>query len=231
MPNWLYYSLRSIKRGFSLHRPNSPIVNLLGDRDIEWSWVLAEMPSGPGVLLDFGVGGSNLALVAAQKGFNVTAIDLEPVCWAFFHPNLRFIQGDILEISFPEDHFDVIINCSTIEHVGLAGRYGIEVGLSDGDLIAMDTLKKFMKPDGLMLLTIPVGQDGVFPPYCRVYGQQRLPELLKGFVVEKEIYWIKDNENRWVMCDRHSALGFKPSVIGSNPLKTAYALGCFMLKR
>ncbi len=99
--------------------------NLSGDRDIEWSWVAAQMPSGPGEALDFGHGGSHLGLIAAQRGFNVTAVDLEPARWFYQHPCLRFIQGDILRLPLPAGHFDLVINCSTVEHVGLVGRYGV----------------------------------------------------------------------------------------------------------
>jgi hypothetical protein len=45
----------------------SSIPNLRGDRDIEYSWILANLPSGPGKALDFGCGKSYLALVAARK--------------------------------------------------------------------------------------------------------------------------------------------------------------------
>mgnify|MGYP001767288543 CR=1 FL=1 len=111
---------------------NKQIPNLAGDRDIEWSWILSQMPSGPGEALDFGPGGSFLGLTAAQRGFRVTAIDIAPVKWLYTHPNLKFIQGDILKLSLPKNNFDLVINCSTVEHVGLAGRYGVTEGNADG---------------------------------------------------------------------------------------------------
>jgi len=95
--------------------------DLTGDRDIEWSWVASQMPKGPGEALDFGPGGSSLGLIAAEAGYNVTAIDLQPITWPYHHPNLRFVQGDVLKLQLQKNHFDLIINCSVIEHVGLAG--------------------------------------------------------------------------------------------------------------
>jgi hypothetical protein len=41
-----------------------------------------------------------------------------------------------------------------------------------------------------MLLTIPAGEDAVFAPLTRIYGSQRLPQLLKGYTVEKDIFWV-----------------------------------------
>ena len=49
VPEWLYRPLRVLKHKLILHRADSPIdINLLGDRDIEWSWIASQMPLGPG---------------------------------------------------------------------------------------------------------------------------------------------------------------------------------------
>jgi hypothetical protein len=206
-------------------------INLLGDRDIECSWIASQMPQGPGEAIDLGPGANYLGLIAAQKEFNVTAVDLEEVSCSYVHPRLRFIQGDILKLPLPKEHFNLVINCSTVEHVGLAGRYGVTEDRPDGDMEAMARLKELMKLGGAMLLTVPVSQDAVFAPLCRVYGAQRLPKLFEGYVVEKEAYWVKDSQNRWVMCDKETALNFKASVGSWDPLRNVYALGCFVLRR
>ncbi len=221
-------ALRSV-RGWMVERPRTP--NLLGDRDIEWSWVAAQMPHGPGEALDFGSGSGHLALLAAQRGFDVTAIDLETVEPPYVHPRLRFLRGDILKLPLAPGRFDLVINCSTVEHVGLVGRYGMSEEQPDGDLDAMARLKRLLKVGGTMLLTIPVGRDALFAPLCRVYGDQRLPRLLEGYAVEREAYWVKDTENRWVLSDRPTALNFKCSAGSWNALRNVYALGCFVLRR
>jgi SAM-dependent methyltransferase len=199
-------------------------IDLEGDRDIEWSWVSSRIPSGPGEALDFGPGGSHLGLIAARKGLNVVAVDLQSVHWAYKHSGIRFLQGDILDIELPKEHFDVVLNCSTVEHVGLTGRYGVIDLRPEGDIKAMERLRQFMKTDGLMLLTIPIGQDAVFAPFHRVYGPVRLPRLLKGFFVEAEEYWVKDAQNKWVLTDKEQALARKP-------LEKLYGLGCLLLRR
>ena len=200
----------------------STSLKLAGDRDIEWSWVGSQMPSGPGEALDFGPGGSHLGLLAAQRGFNVISVDLEPVHWPYVHSRLKFVRGDILKISFSPEHFDLIINCSTAEHVGLSGRYGVEEDQPDGDIEAMARLLTLMKPGGVMLLTIPVGKDEVFPPLHRIYGAERLPKLINRYVIKKEDYWIKDEQNRWIKVDRNVALSRQPQ-------RYLYGLGCFVL--
>ena len=201
-----------------------PVPNLLGDRDIENSWVAANMPEGPGAALDFGCGPGWLGLLAARKGFVLTAIDLQPVVWYYQHPSLNFVQGDILKLPFSPGGFDLIINCSTVEHVGLSGRYGVKEDCSDGDMEAMALLRKLLKPHKRMLLTVPVGRDRIHPPLHRIYGGKRLPALLQGWDVIKKEYWIKDEANRWTQTEESLALEKAPS-------DHCYGLGLFVLSQ
>lgn len=234
IPLRLYRLLRVIKhrllRLLRKEKCRSPC-NLEGDREVEWSWVASQMPAGPGRALDFGIGQSYLGLMAAQRGFEVTAVDLEDVLWPYAHPDLHFIQGDIMELQLPEEHFDLVINCSAIEHVGLAGRYGVEESVPDGDLEAMARMRELMKTGGVMILTIPVGEEGVVGSRHRIYGSRRLKRLLEGYTVEKEICWVKDADNRWKMCDREEALDFGSEIEPLEHEQSIYALGCFVLER
>jgi len=233
LPDWLYHLLGRLKRKVAHSRKDcsSALMNLRGDRDIEWSWVASQMPSGPGEALDFGNGGSLLGLIAAQQGFNVTAIDSGSVQWPYVHPRLHFMHGDILKLPLPKEHFDLVINCSTVEHVGLVGRYGVTESRPNGDSEAMARLRELMKPDGVMVLTVPVGQDAIFAPITRIYGAQRLPRLLTGYDIEKEEYWVKDEQNRWILSNRETALSFQSFAGSWDALQNVYALGCFVLRR
>jgi len=189
------------------------------------------MPEGPGEALDFGSKDSYMGLIAARRGFRVIALDLEPQHFFWVHPNFRFVIGDILKMDLAPGCLDLVINCSTIEHVGLVGRYGVTESRPDGDLEAMKRLHELMKKGAVMLLTIPVGRDAIFAPLCRVYGERRLPELLRGFSVDEDDYWIKDKDNRWYPCDRETALRFRASVTTWDGSRDIYALGCFVLRR
>jgi SAM-dependent methyltransferase len=201
-----------------------PVPNLEGDREIEYSWVAAHMAKGPGNALDFGCGLSWMALLAARKGFDVTAVDLEHVSWAYEHPQLRFTRGDVAELSLTHDSFDLIINCSSVEHVGVPGRYGVSDTQTDGDLDIMRLFRQLLKPGKEMLLTIPVGKDQVFAPRHRVYGPERLPRLLDGWNVTNKEFWGKVESNRWVVREEKHALNEAPS-------DHYYGLGLFVLTR
>ena len=236
MPEWLYRRLKAVQAKLSPQPISKKVVqaaavNLAGDRDIEWSWIAARIPSGPGEALDFGTGDSYLGLLAAQRGFTVKAVDLSSVQWPYRVPRLTFTQGDIFRMRFPREKFSLILNCSTVEHAGLTGRYGVTNERPDGDLEAMRILAGWMKPKGIMLLTIPVGRDQVFAPLCRVYGEKRLPQLLAGFRVREEMYWVKGGDNIWVTGTRKAALTTQTSAGSWNPRENYYPIGCFVLQK
>jgi SAM-dependent methyltransferase len=193
---------------------------LAGDRTIEWGWVLSRLRRDPGRVLDFGTGTGFLALAAALAGHEVVAVDLEPCAFEFKGEPITYRQGDFNELEFENSSFDQVLNCSTIEHVGLEGRYGSPAD-RDGDLRAMEKLARLLRPDGDMVLTLPVGLDGVFPPYHRVYGAERLPRLLEPFSVRDEAWWAKLDGESWEPASRETALAVEPS-------SSYYALGLFV---
>ncbi len=199
-----------------------PTPNLRGDRDIEHSWIAARMPEGPGQGLDFGSGDSHLSLVAIRRGFQMTAADRSYIDWPFEHPAFTFVQGDALARGLPAQSFGLIINCSTIEHLGL-GRYGDRYD-AQADLDGMRQLRSLLKTDGVLLMTVPVGIDAVYPRVHRVYGRTRLPLLLEGFVIREREFWTKNDQNRWNLASEDAALNWAST-------DYAYALGCFVLSR
>jgi hypothetical protein len=199
--------------------------NLLGDRDLEWTWILARIPDGPGEALDLGPGQFwFLSLTAAQKGFAVLAMDREEYVHHFIPEGITSKRADFLEVEFPRSTYDLILSCSTMEHIGLPDRYGAQHSIPDGDLFTMRNLLGAIKRSGIMLMTIPVGLDAVSIPHHRIYGEARLPMLLQDWKVEEESYWIKQMDDQWHNVSRKEAL----SVPGTDDY---YGLGCFALRK
>jgi len=229
LPDWLHGVLRSTKRAVGSHPV--PEINLWGDRDIEYSYIASRLPQGPGEALDFGSAFANLSLHAIQRGWNVTGVDLlpHPIYWR--HPNFKFVEGDFLQLDFPPAYFDLILNCSAVEHVGLPGRYDVAARENDGDLTAMQKMFSLLKPGGRMLLTIPVGRDAVIAPLHRVYGATRLPKLLQRFNILEQVFWVKNADNVWRTADQHDAMGYIATGDVSDPKRCSYALGCFDLEK
>ena len=231
LPAWVYKSLVRLKRVFIPSASLTPKVNIWGERDVEWSFLSKEMPDGPGEAIEFGCEQGYMTLLAAQKGFHVLANDLQKQSFTWQHPNVEFLWGDFLTLDLPTNHFDIAINCSSVEHVGVAGRYGITVAQNEGDMHVMQRLADVLKPGGLLLMTAPCGRDAVMAPWCRVYGAQRLPRLFAPFQMVKESYWVKDSQNRWVFAAREEALDFQPRSDPNDGHGCSYALGCFVLRK
>lgn len=199
---------------------------LAGDRVIEYNYVRRRLPRGEGAVLDFGPSRSaKMSLFAVGQGYRVTAVSLEQIQPQ--HPNLVFILGDVLTVKIG-GKFDWVLNISTVEHCGLAGRYGVAVHDTDADLKAMEILKALLKPQGKMLLTIPVGLDTVVGHWHRVYGKRRLPRLLKGYKVLHQAFWAKSGDaDTFQSVSKLTGLSTEP--IKNPPRGNYYALGVFTL--
>lgn len=199
----------------------SDMRTLSGERDVEWAWTLAHVRQGPGRVLDFGSGNGMLALGASFARNDVVAIDLEDEQYLFAGHDIDYVRGDFNELDFEAASFDQIINCSSIEHAGLAGRYGSPDD-PDGDLRAMEKMARLLKPDGDMILSIPIGLDGAYGPWHRVYGEERLPRLLEHWHVREESYWAKVHDERYRPVPREAALADQGS-------PSYYALGLYVV--
>jgi len=79
--------------------------------------------------------------------------------------------------------FDVVWSISSFEHDGL-GRYGDPLN-PNGDLQAMNKLRSYMEPTGLLMVAVPIGRDEIRWNEGRVYGRKRLPMLLENFEVQE----------------------------------------------
>ena len=106
----------------------------------------ARLVAGPGTTLDFGADIGLLSIAAALRGHDVIALDRLPPALQFEHERVTAVQADILDRPLADRRFDQIINCSSVEHVGLAGRYG-SGERPDGDLEAMEILRGLLAPE------------------------------------------------------------------------------------
>ena len=78
--------------------------------------------------------------------------------------------------------FDLVVSISNFEHDGL-GRYGDPID-PNGDLRAMSEMQTLVKPNGFLILGVPVALDAVVWNAHRLYGRVRLPLLLRGWSID-----------------------------------------------
>ena len=148
-------------------------------------------------ILDLGCVGSKISLQLATLGYDIVGIDMRP--YLFKHRNIKFIQGNFLEIDLPLESFDCIICISTLEHIGLPA-YNIKP-FKDGDEKTIVKMHKILKKGGSLILTVPFGK-GIVGKFERNYNSNKLKNLLQNFEIQAlEIYekhdyeWILGNEN------------------------------------
>lgn len=154
-------------------------VGSVNERIIEIPFVFAQLShTEPGSrLLDVGSSESYLALQLASYGYRTTALDLHP--YPFQHPNLTVVAQSLEQWEGPEEPFDAAISLSSIEHFGL-GAYGEAPTAGRLDLTAIVQLREWVRPGGLLVLTIPYGWAHV-DSLQRVYDKEGLEELLEGW--------------------------------------------------
>ena len=173
------------------------------DRYIEYPFIIRNLPKPPAKVLDVGCSGSFFPLLLASFGYDTYGIDIRnyPILNKLKFKNFTFVKGDIKETPFPNSYFDVITAISTIEHIGISGRYGIEDD-PEGDKKALEEMVRILKPQGTILLTIPFGKGKVIKPYMRVYDDVRIKNLIKGCIIEAEEYCMQDERDNWMKCSK-----------------------------
>jgi len=193
--------------------------DLTDDRKMEWGFCVSHMPTGKKVL-DIGCCNSLLAHWAMESLNDVVGIDISNKNMEN-NIHFKFIQSDILDFT-TDKKFDFVMLCSTVEHVGLHGRYN-NIDDPDGDLKTMEKIKGLLAPRGQVCLTIPIGQDAVIKCMHRIYGKTRLPKLLSGYKIIREEFCHKENGENWKQISGEHALEIEGS-------KKYYCLGLFLLE-
>jgi SAM-dependent methyltransferase len=146
----------------------------LTDRYIEYPFVLSKLPQGKAKILDIGCSGSMFPLLMKSLGHDVYGIDIRS-----YQGDIKFYQGDICESPFEDNFFDIVTAVSTIEHIGLKGRYGSKEDSSDYS--AVTEVYRILKPYGLFLMTVPFGIESKVTKWHRIYDKKDLDTLLTNF--------------------------------------------------
>jgi hypothetical protein len=58
----------------------------------------------------------------------------------------------------------------------------------------MEKLRSYLVPDGLAIVSVPVGIDELRWNEQRIYGAVRLPHLLKGFGIERSFGFDQEKD-------------------------------------
>jgi ubiquinone/menaquinone biosynthesis C-methylase UbiE len=183
------------------HDPVAP-----SDRYVECPFALKNLPVPPARVLDVGCAGSFFPLILSSIGYDTYAVDIRnySILNRLEYKNFHFFKESIIKTSFPENYFDAVCAISTIEHIGLSGRYGAKED-NDGDEKALKEMTRIVKPGGTILLTIPFGRAKIIRPFTKIYDSALVSKLTSGLLLETEEYYKQDSHEDWYKCGKEEA--------------------------
>jgi len=178
-------------------------------RSIEYPWVLDNLKLSKGKrVLDVGCCRSFFSHVLIARGYDVYGLDVNP--YPGKHPNLKFYQCDVRNTPFDDEYFHTIIAISTIEHIGI-GYYG-DPKYKDGDILTMKELKRILKKDGQILITLPYCKQYMQTGAERIYDEKRIKSLIEGLLLDKKDYYVYHGLGRWSKVSYEEAVKSRSSL-------------------
>ncbi len=127
-------------------------------------------------------------------------------------------HADITELPFEDSSIDSLSCMHVVEHIGL-GRYGDPLDV-DGDLKAIEELKRVVSVGGHLLFVVPIGKAKVIFNAHRVYSYEQIITCFKGFKLI-EFTLIPDQSDEGLIINATK----EQSDIQD------YACGCFMFQK
>ena len=86
--------------------------------------------------------------------------------------NLKTGKANLLSLPFPDNSLESLSCMHTIEHIGL-GRYGDRID-PEGDLKAINELKRVLAVEGNLLFVVPVGKPTICFNAHRIYSYDQI---------------------------------------------------------
>ena len=140
-------------------------------------------------ILEVGCGTGNLIQFLSDKNFQIMGTDYSNVYLDKArkkNPNVKFFNADLMHkeswSSF-QNSFDTVIASEVIEHI-------------EDDSFALETIHSLLKPNGILVLTVPAF-NSLYSPldkkigHYRRYSKQSICRKIQraGFKIEKTRYW------------------------------------------
>lgn len=127
--------------------------------------------------------------------------------------NLESKKADLLSLPFLDNSLDSVSCMHTVEHIGL-GRYGDKID-PNGDLKAIDELKRVIAPGGSLLFVVPIGKRKIAFNAHRVYSHNEIVKYFHGLSL-REFVFIPEKDGKMILNAKSDEME-----------KEDYGCGCF----
>jgi hypothetical protein len=200
------------------HTAGGVEVLLVNERIVEQPFVFGAIARAFGDraarILDVGGSESTVGLSLATLGHAVTIVD--PRAQPLRHRNLTHAACRLDELPVGGEPFDAAVVLSAVEHFGLE-HYDLapsrDESSADGttarprdalpaagerlDLAALQGLRELVRPGGLLVLTVPFAAQPSVDHFQRVYDEDGLAELLRGWSIQTSLRWGRVDRLTW----------------------------------
>ncbi|MFB3764913.1 MAG: class I SAM-dependent methyltransferase [Methanotrichaceae archaeon] len=184
----------------------------LDARVVEIPWALARLKTREGYLLDAGSSLNHEVILASSplsnKKIAITTLGPEGEC--HWQRSISYIFGDLRNMDFRDNLFDIVVCISTIEHIGMDNSMYVKQGNiakrsgSKDFLIAIRELSRVLKPGGVLYCTFPFGKyedHGWFQQFDSSLAEELIKEFHPTYYRETVFKYDPDG---WKISDRKS---------------------------
>jgi SAM-dependent methyltransferase len=158
----------------------------LDERIVELPWIVANLGSRPGHVLDAG-SAVNHRIVLERVMPRVDSLTISTFTHEEAHADLgpKYVTADLRQLPFADASFETIVCVSTLEHIGMDNSdYGSTEPPSDDPdrevARALGELHRVLQPGGRLLLTVPYGLPEDHG-WTRQFDEARVRRILDWF--------------------------------------------------
>jgi SAM-dependent methyltransferase len=229
---------------FRLERARDGYSLDLVERIVEYPWLFAHLPTGPGFLL---VAGSvlNFRFLLSRPTLadkTIYICTLAPERHSFWREGISYTFQDLRSTCFRDAFFDHVVSLSTLEHVGLDNaRFYTNHAPAKRDpagyVAAVREMARILRPGGRLYLSVPYGRYADLG-WLQVFDQGMIERVIEAFqprgMVEQVFRYTRGG---WRLSDRRDSaaaayvdLHTTPNWRRGDPV-AAEAVACLALTR
>ena len=131
------------------------------------------------------IGSHHKYVALLSKIVPLTMVDIRPFSCTL--DSIKFVEGSILSIPFPDQSINSLSSLCVIEHIGL-GRYGDPMD-PNGSIKACSELSRVIAPGGNLYISIPVEENPkTYFNAHRSFNEKSFLALFPDFTLENRAY-------------------------------------------